>query len=254
MGNSRASRCVNGHHIRHSRFFCTITFPNLSSARDSLNFLSPICSMQKQFKSCLLGLSLLIGALLPQQAHAADKSDKPASTLTAASDVYVAPGISVGSSTQLTFALGGHYKNINLEAEYRHSLAEATALYLNNPTGNVMPRDVSYKPSMLFGIKAGYGICVGSRFKFTPQAGMRFVKISETTDGPTYIDGANCTALTLGCRAYMAIIKNVGISLTPEYALPMAQSDGYKRLTGVSDNIKSYISPVGINAAVVVAF
>lgn len=170
-------------------------------------------------------------------------------------DIYIEGGIGVGSTMNVTAAIGTHISNLNIELDYSYCFQKKTTIYWNY-TGedyDFIPDVCTYSPSIILGGKLGYGVIVSTRFKLTPQVGYRFTKLSENGDGQ-HIDGANCSATTIGLRAYYTISSNVGISLTPEYALGVAKSDGFKTLSEVTSKIKNMGEGFNAKLALVLTF
>lgn len=153
-------------------------------------------------------------------------------------ELYIEAGAGMGSTMTLAVAAGGYYANFNVELDYYFGFQKSPAIYWNY-TGefhDYAPEVSTYSPSLILLCKMGYGIIVGSRYKITPQVGYRFTKLSSNNG---YLRGANCKAITIGLRAYYAISSNFGISLTPEYAIGVAKSDGFKILSDVTSKIKN---------------
>jgi len=171
-------------------------------------------------------------------------------------DFYIEAGASVGSAMNIAAAIGAHISNFNIEADYEYSLAKSPDIYWNY-TGSgdkdVHPELSTYSPSLIIGGKIGYGIIAGTRFKFTPQVGMKMIKLKEQGD-KKHIDSANCMSATFGVRSFFAITPNFGVSLAPEYMLPVAKSNGFKALSDVSDKIKGWGDGFNVKIAVALAF
>lgn len=155
-------------------------------------------------------------------------------------DIYIEAGLGLGSAMNVSAAIGTHIANFNIELDYSYCFQKSPTIYWNY-TGedyDYSPDACTYSPSLILGGKLGYGILVGTRFKITPQLGYRFTKLSE--DGSGYhINGANCSSMTVGARAYCAFSSHFGISLTPEYAIGVSKSDGFQTLSEVTSKIKN---------------
>ncbi|MCM1140930.1 MAG: PEGA domain-containing protein [Muribaculum sp.] len=155
-------------------------------------------------------------------------------------DIYIEAGVGLGSAMNFTAAVGGHIANFNIEVDYSYCFQKSPTIYWNY-TGedyDYSPDACTYSPSLILAGKVGYGIIAGTRFKITPQIGYRFTKLSESGVG-WHIDDANCSAATIGARVYYAISSHFGISLTPEYAIEVVSSDGFKTLSEVTSKIKN---------------
>lgn len=170
-------------------------------------------------------------------------------------DIYIETGVGLGSAMNVTAAVGAHIAHFNIEVDYSYCFQKSPTIYWNY-TGedyDSSPDACTYTPSLIFGGKIGYGIIAGTRFKITPQIGYRFTKLSETGNGG-HIDGANCSAATIGIRAYCAFSSHFGISLTPEYAIGVAKSDGFKTLSEVTSKIKNMGEGFNAKLALVLTF
>ena len=157
-------------------------------------------------------------------------------------DIYIEGGIGLGSAMNVTADVGAHIANFNIELDYSYCFQKSPEIYWNNEDpeeDGYQTMKCEYKPSLILGGKIGYGIIAGTRFKITPQLGYRFTKLSEDNHWYHFIDGAYCSSATVGARCYFAFSSHFGISLTPEYAIGIVKSDGFKILSEVSSKIKN---------------
>lgn len=155
-------------------------------------------------------------------------------------DFYIEAGVGLGSAMNATASVGAHITNFNIEVDYSYSFAKSPNIYWNYLNeSSYSPDAPTYSPSMILGGKVGYGFISGTRFKITPQIGFRFTKLSEKDTDHTYIDGANCSSATIGLRMYCALSSHFGISLTPEYAIGISKSNGFKFLSDITSKIKN---------------
>lgn len=190
-------------------------------------------------------------------------------------DIYIEVGAGVGSAMNLTAAIGAHISNFNIEAYYSYCLQDSPDIYWIDPTADsyYVYDDYSeygyeyeygydsgyytckYSPSLIIGGKLGYGIIVGTRIKITPQIGYRFVKLTEDAILlQSFINGANCSGISIGTRAYFAFSSHFGISLTPEYIAGISKSEGFKTLSQVSSKIKNFGEGFNANLSLVLTF
>lgn len=129
-------------------------------------------------------------------------------------DFYIEAGIGIGqvpslsdnSPINIDFAIGGHYRNFNLELSFNWLEAFVRDSYEHNWS------DI-YNPDCSFGIKLGYGFSLGNRFKITPQLGYRATHAASNWDYNTF------SGITIGTRAFCAISKRFGVSCSPEYSI-----------------------------------
>lgn len=170
------------------------------------------------------------------------------------SDFYVQAGIGLGSTMSAGVDLGAHLAGVNVELGYDYSLNKAQTIYWNyigdSPDGTTL--EANYKPHAIIKAKVGYGINAGTRFKITPQVGYRYTWVAE--DGASMINGANCSAVSVGVRAYCAIMPHLGVSLTPEYAIAVSKSEGFGILSDVSSRIAGFGSGFNVKVSLVATF
>lgn len=155
-------------------------------------------------------------------------------------DIYIEAGLGLGTSMNVSASVGTHIANFNIELDYSYCFQKSPTIYWNytEEDYDYSPDACTYTPSLILSGKLGYGVLLGTRFKITPQLGYRFTKLSESGDG-SHIDGANCSSATIGVRAYYAFSSHFGISLTPEYAIGVSKSEGFKILSDVTSKIKN---------------
>ncbi len=171
-------------------------------------------------------------------------------------DFYVAIGAEIGSSMCVSASLGTHIANFNIELDYSYCFQKSPTIYWNytGDDNDYTPDACTYSPSLILGGKLGYGVIVGTRFKITPQIGYRFTKLSEDSSGSSHINGAYCSSATVGLRAYCAISSHFGISLTPEYAIGVSKSEGFRTLSEVTSKIKNMGEGFNANISLVFTF
>lgn len=188
----------------------------------------------------MISLLLLPASALPMSGHNKDK------------EFYIQPGYStIISGAEM--GIGGFLNGLNLEGNLFYGISESDQIYWNDHSGTTMPYCATYRP-LGANIKVGYSFRLGERFRITPQAGCQYVALKETqvdTDiageyeewAPKYdkaADKSNTLGISAGIRISVAILKNVGLSVTPQYVVKVSESDGYKALSEVSDKIKKY--------------
>lgn len=171
-------------------------------------------------------------------------------------DIYIEAGIGLGSSMTVAAAVGAHIANFNVEVDYSYGFQKSPTIYWNymgeDQDQDHKPYSNSYNPSLILAGKVGYGIIIDTRFKLTPQLGYRYTLLSES--GEWHIEYANCSAMTVGVRGYCAISSHFGISLTPEYAIGIAKSEGFKTLSDVTSKIKNMGEGFNAKLALVLTF
>lgn len=190
-------------------------------------------------------------------------------------EFYLQAGAEVGGMTGINVGIGMYVYNVNLEANFVMGLSGSETIFWNSPNSSSLPYAANYKP-MGWNVKAGYGIKLFSRMRITPQVGMKGVILSEKGDYSTiyslvgdtessdYIpvgdvagplaDSSKAVSMTFGARLNFAILPCLGISVTPEYALNVAKSDGYRTLSDVSKKIKGFSEGFGCNISLYLFF
>ena len=171
-------------------------------------------------------------------------------------DFYIEAGAGLGAVMNITAAIGMHIANFNFEVDYSYCFQSSPDVYWNyiGDDDENASRELctSYSPSLILGGKLGYGFILGTRFKISPQIGYRFTKLGE--EGAAQIEGANCSSATIGLRGYCAISSHFGISFTPEYAIGVSKSDGFKILSDVTSKIKNMGEGFNTKVALVLTF
>ena len=169
------------------------------------------------------------------------------------SEFYMQAGYNPLGIHSWSVGLGCYIKRFNLEFNYMGGISESENIYISD--GYSMPEPATYKPSG-FNVKLGYGFRCTSRLRVTPQVGIQFIRLKENLDIISYTvgdyngsehygyysfaDKANTLSTTLGARVSFAVLPWLGLSVTPEYALSMYKSKGYKVLSGVSSDIDNW--------------
>lgn len=161
-------------------------------------------------------------------------------------ELYAEVGVGIGAAMNANVGVGAYFKNFNVEVDYSYGFTKSPTVYWD------YNQECTYRPSLILTGKIGYGFSVGKKSKLTPQIGYKFTKLSEDSDsGQTYINGANCTALNIGVRTFYKFNSNIGVSITPEYAIGLTKSEGYKllstlgsKITGLAEGFSGKVSLV----------
>lgn len=149
--------------------------------------------------------------------------------------LYIEGNFLTGSLNAYGGTLGFYLKNFNLEGSYLMGMDSEELYWLqNNSTDNYYSK---YTPTLISG-KTGYGIRLGNKIRITPQIGVNIVSISNQEG--EIADGANVISGTVSLRIALALCSGIVFSATPEYALPVNQSDGYKLMSEINNNIKKW--------------
>ncbi len=154
---------------------------------------------------------------------------------------YIEANARVGTFMAFGATIGGYIYNVNVEASYFSGSGKSEIVYWSG--NGAKPVASQYTPSMSVGGKIGYGIALGSRFRITPQIGLNVLKLKEAMEygaSETPADGANATSALASLRFSAAIVNHFAISVSPEFAFKMMESDGYKALSEISPTIKKW--------------
>lgn len=169
------------------------------------------------------------------------------------SEFYMQTGYNPLGIHSWSVGVGFYIKRVNLELNYISGISESENIYISD--GYSMPEPATYKPNG-FNVKLGYGLRCTSRLRITPQVAIQLIHLKEDLDIIYYIvddyndyehycyysfaDKANTLSTTFGARISFAALSWLGLSVTPEYALPIYKSKGYKTLSGVSSDIDNW--------------
>lgn len=97
------------------------------------------------------------------------------------------------------------------------------------------PQAETLKAKMSAGGRMGYGFIIGTRFRMTPQLGVNCIRVKGDETDVHALSG------TAGLRLEFALMKRLALSVTPEYAIKLSESDGYKTISTVSNTLKNWV-------------
>lgn len=173
-------------------------------------------------------------------------------------EFYIEGNYRLGNSTSVGGTIGFYWNNVNFDISYQGGTGNEEFLYWSEE--GEKPCKFSYSISSIFTTKIGYGIPIGSRLRITPQLGIYHVSITEKNlhddlYGISYVvlDG-NSQSLIVSSRVSFALSKHWGISISPEYLVPIKQSKGFKRLSDVSTKIKGWGEGFNVNLGLVLYY
>lgn len=156
---------------------------------------------------------------------------------------YVGVNYQVGSLQGLNLNLGTYINQINVEFDFVKGFSESETLYHSSHKEDTFS-------AMAFGLRGGYGIPVAGGFRVTPQLGLNYVQVSgKDTDTYSY-----STNVSLGVKADYNFTNNFGISLCPEFAIPMSQGEVFKELSDVDSTIKGFGSGFNLRIGAYLSF
>lgn len=157
--------------------------------------------------------------------------------------IYVQGSFQVGSLIGFGGNVGGYISNVNIEASLVKGIGKET-VYMNDGkythTDKLTPQIIAFR--------AGYGIVLGSKLRFTPQIGGGSLSVS----GDELTGTAICAMA--GVRGEYAFSSYVGLSLTPEYQFAVSKKEVFQQLSAVSSTIKGWGSGFNIRLGFYVYF
>ncbi len=141
---------------------------------------------------------------------------------------YIQPTFQAGSMMAAGGAIGGYIANVNIEAGYMQGLTKSE-IYWNNQVDDMTKPELESFGFNQIGIRVGYGVCLGTRLRITPQLGMNVDLCRGNKETSCY-----ATGLSFGCKLEVAILSHFSINISPEYITYIGQSETHKRLESVS--------------------
>ena len=168
-------------------------------------------------------------------------------------EFYAELGIRAGSYIAFGGTIGGYISNINIEASAHYGIGNSETIYWSG--NDTKPISSIYHPQLSFSGKIGYGIPMGTRFKFTPQIGANFLKLKESMQERATIspaDGCNVASALCGLRFSAVIANHIGISLSPEYSFAISKSNGFKELEQISSKIKKWGEGINVKVGLMI--
>ena len=167
---------------------------------------------------------------------------------------YIEANAQAGSMSAFGASIGLNIYNVNFEVDYLFGLSKSEEIYWNTLSESVLPSSYTYAPSFMGG-KIGYSFCIGNRVQITPQVGAGSVMINgkKLTVGESGAEHDKTYVIKglAGLRINIAIQKHLGISITPEYSIPIKKGFIYEDLSQTSSKIKAWGSgfngKIGVN-------
>ncbi len=173
-------------------------------------------------------------------------------------EFYINAGYNVTGFSGVTAGMGGYYHKFNIEGTFIMGLTPSETIYWTDTNSEGYPCAVTYKP-MGGTAKIGFGVRIGNRFRITPQIGCQIVCLNERQEGDSWgggsyavyspVDKPMAVGGVFGARLSLAIAPCLGLSVSPQYAIGLMQSDGYKALSEISSKIKGYSEGFGCNVS-----
>lgn len=166
-------------------------------------------------------------------------------------ELYINAGFNLLCCQGVSFGVGGYYHKFNLEGNFLLGLSKSETIYWTDQNADTYPYGVSYKP-MGGMVKLGYGFRIGNRIRLTPQVGCQIVSLSEKEEeysgyGYSPVSSPMAVSATFGARLSVSLSPSLALSASPQYAVGVIKSDGYKALADLSSKIKGYSDGFGCN-------
>ena len=144
---------------------------------------------------------------------------------------------------------GAYIKNINFELGYGQSLKASEPIYWHASNTDIRPIKATYG-NRVFKVRLGYGFILNNTFRITPQVGLSYLVLRESTETEQKIaGGSNSFNLSFGAKIDVAITRWAAFSIVPEYSMGLIKSDGYKALEKMSSQIKNMSNGLGVHAS-----
>ena len=170
--------------------------------------------------------------------------------------MYIQPSVCKNNSN-LTFGgtAGVHLSKLNLEGYYMLPTEKSEPIYWSTADDTESrPYGCRYKPTLITGGRAGYNIIIGRFLRFTPQVGGHLVNFtSDELDESSYYSPDHefyAISATVGARFECAIMNHLGLSVTPEYMVPIIKSDDYKAVSAISTYFKDFTEGFNLRAGI----
>ncbi|MBO5703838.1 MAG: PEGA domain-containing protein [Bacteroidaceae bacterium] len=173
-------------------------------------------------------------------------------------EFYIEGNYRLGNSTSVGGTMGFYWNNVNFDISYQGGTGNEEFLYWSEE--GEKPYKFSYSISSIFTTKIGYGIPIGRRLRITPQLGIQHISITEKelnddVNGlSSVVVDSNCQSLIVSSRISIALSKHWGMSISPEYLVPIKQSKGFKHLSDASTKIKGWGEGFNVNLGLVLYY
>lgn len=171
---------------------------------------------------------------------------------------YLEGQYQLGSMMGAGFAFGSFINRLNVEASMLIGMSETEELFLYSSSTIQKPFSYTYK-ALDYNLKLGYAIPFNKSIRLTPQLGLGICSVSGTesqkgTGKDPDATKAYSVPLTLGARLDYSITPHFGISLSPDIAFAVSESDLYTRLSEVSSDVKSLGQGFNLRLGLFVSF
>lgn len=164
-----------------------------------------------------------------------------------------------GMMNSVGVSLGGYLYNVNIETYYQCGFIASDEIFWNDnsSTDGSIPYSYQYTPSS-FGGKVGYGVRIGRDFCITPQVGVGCVMLKgkpiQVGDVDPKATNGYSGVISIGAKMDYLFSKHIGLSVTPEYYMPIVKSDLFNRVSSVSKTISGFANGVTVRVGLLFVF
>lgn len=140
--------------------------------------------------------------------------------------LYAGAGFTYSKMPGVSLTVGGLYKNIDLSIGYTFGVTKSDPVDWYSDGTEIFAERVRYRMDEL-AVKAGWQFALAERFGITPQVGYLAQMLhGEGTKG----NGFSCSSATVGVKLSWVPVPRFGISLNPEYAIPVSAGGEYSNI------------------------
>lgn len=156
---------------------------------------------------------------------------------------YLGANYQIGGLQGIGVNIGTYINKFNIEFDFVKGLSESETLYNRDVTEDCFS-------AMSYELRVGYGLPVGRNFRITPQVGANYSQISgKDTDTYSYAASA-----IVGVKADFNIVRIFGISLCPEFGIPVSEGKVFTSLANADSFIKGLGSGFNLRVGAYVCF
>lgn len=172
--------------------------------------------------------------------------------------MYAEGKFQLGSLMGVGGGIGTYINRINLEAFAIIGMTESDEVFWIPSDVTKTAYSYTYK-AVQYGVKIGYAIPIGEKFRFTPQVGLGISSISGTekqrgTGSDPKATDAYVVPISVGVRIEALFGNHFGISLTPELSFAGSKSDAFTRMTDEVSSISNFGQGFNAKLGVFVCF
>ncbi len=172
--------------------------------------------------------------------------------------MYAEGKFQLGSMMGVGGGIGAYINKFNLEAFAIIGMSESDEVFWIPSDVTKNAYSYTYK-AMQYGVKIGYAIPSGEKFRFTPQIGLGVSSISGTekqrgTGSDPKATDAYVVPISVGVRIEALFGNHFGVSLTPELSFAGSKSEAFTRMTDAVSSISNFGQGFNAKLGVFVCF